>query len=73
VLNTSKTAAELRPLSHASPHPYPYIVENGAAVVVPKGCDLLADIGKWSCNGRSPQTLFAPHRSGHRDHASPLA
>ncbi|MBW2940769.1 HAD-IIB family hydrolase [Zhongshania aquimaris] len=62
VLNTSKTSAELHPLSQRLANPYPYIVENGAAVVVPKSCDLLADVEMELIDG-ARHKRFAPHRS----------
>lgn len=61
VLNTSKTCAELNLLSKKLANRYPFIIENGAAVVVPAGCDLLADAEmEWVDGARHKQ--FAPKR-----------
>ena len=38
VLNSSKTAAEMRELQRAMGLRAPFIAENGAAVVIPAGC-----------------------------------
>ncbi|CAA0078868.1 Glucosyl-3-phosphoglycerate/mannosyl-3-phosphoglycerate phosphatase [Zhongshania aliphaticivorans] len=62
VLNTSKTSAELMPLSERLNNPFPFIVENGAAVVVPKGCELLADADMEAIDG-ARHKRFAPRRS----------
>jgi D-glycerate 3-kinase len=61
VLNTSKTQAELHQLAAQLNNPYPFIIENGAAVVVPAGCDLLADIDLSVINGQRVKE-FAPRR-----------
>jgi mannosyl-3-phosphoglycerate phosphatase family protein len=61
VLNTSKTCAELKPLAKRLGNRYPFIVENGAAVVVPAGCDLLADVEMISIDG-ARHKCFAPRR-----------
>ncbi|MBB5187627.1 D-glycerate 3-kinase [Zhongshania antarctica] len=61
VLNTSKTQAELHQLAAQLNNPYPFIIENGAAVVVPAGCDLLADIDLSLINGQRVKE-FAPRR-----------
>ena len=61
VLNTSKTQAELHKLAAQLKNPYPFIIENGAAVVVPAGCDLLADVDLSTVNGQRVKE-FAPRR-----------
>lgn len=61
VLNTSKTCAELLPLSRRLANPYPFIIENGAAVVVPPGCDFLANVEMEEIDG-ARHKRFAPHR-----------
>jgi len=61
VLNTSKTQAELHQLAAQLNNPYPFIIENGAAVVVPAGCDLLADVDLSVVNGQRVKE-FAPRR-----------
>jgi mannosyl-3-phosphoglycerate phosphatase family protein len=61
VLNTSKTQAELHQLAAQLNNPYPFIIENVAAVVVPAGCDLLADIDLSVINGQRVKE-FAPRR-----------
>ncbi|WP_373082961.1 HAD-IIB family hydrolase [Zhongshania sp.] len=62
ILNTSKTQAELLQLSSQLNNPYPFIIENGAAVVVPAGCNLLADVELSEINGQRVKG-FAPRRS----------
>ena len=62
VLNTSKTDAELRQLAGQLANPYPFIIENGAAVVVPAGCDLLGDVDLELINGQRVKS-FARRRS----------
>lgn len=61
VLNTSKTQAELHQLAGQLNNPYPFIIENGAAVVVPEGCDLLAGVPLDVVNGQRVKA-FAPRR-----------
>ena len=61
ILNTSKTSAELKLLSARLDNPYPYIVENGAALVVPAECELLANIDLEQVNGERHKR-FAPRR-----------
>lgn len=61
VLNTSKTCAELNPLARRLGNRYPFIVENGAAVVVPAGCDMLPDIEMTEIDG-ARHKCFAPRR-----------
>ena len=62
ILNTSKTQAELHQLAAQLNNTYPYIIENGAAIVVPTGCDLLADIDLEIINGQRVKQ-FARRRS----------
>jgi mannosyl-3-phosphoglycerate phosphatase family protein len=61
ILNTSKTSAELKLLAVRLSNPYPYIVENGAAVVVPADCELLAGAEMELVNG-ARHKRFAPFR-----------
>ncbi len=47
ILNTSKTAAELASLRRDLRNPYPYIVENGAAVIFPEAGPPSLAQGRW--------------------------
>lgn len=61
VLNTSKTAAELAELRQRLNNPYPYIVENGAAVVFPAGSDGAVAGSTWSLAPTRREVLSALH------------
>ncbi len=47
VLNSSKTAAEIAKLRRQLANPYPYIVENGAAVIFPEAGPPSLASGRW--------------------------